>query len=163
MAEDKAEIFNPPEVEVTPQDNTIAAGIIEDIKAESINVLPEPNSTEAGQVNNTPETLLTETECTAILHTIYSLIAFSMNSEEPPKDIIELRGKQFFLISQRYNMNVKYLDIAFFGIGIAGDIGIMYKNRKIKEEVKLPPKPNTDEFRLQNLPEPNLNPNRGML
>lgn len=124
---------------------TSAQDIISDITNSGITPAEVPVNEEFDTME-----IVSEQECTAMLHTVYGLVAFILNSETPPDETIVWRGKQMFIIMSRYHLQVKYMDLAFFGLGIASDIGMIYKARKIKLENKKEnepaPLPNNSEM-----------------
>ncbi len=126
----ETEIFEQPQLEKpVPESQTKVAEIIADIKKEQAGeILPEMKLEETSA--KTASDFVSERECTAFIHSLYSFIAYIYKTEELPISTVQWRGQQFYLITIRYGLQFKYIDIMFFGLGVAGDIGLMLKNRK---------------------------------
>lgn len=121
------------------EDNESVKKILEDMNAS------ESSVQDASVPENTDldiSGMISPDDCTALLHTIYNLVAFAVNGTVPQDNIISWRGKQMHIIMLRYKLNVRYLDLMFFGLGIVSDCMLIYQSRKKSE----PKEENKTEF-----------------
>lgn len=103
--------------------------ILADIQGSEDGISPIPDDTELNQLD-----VVSEKECAMLLHAVYGLAAFMLKGQEPPDETIQWRGKQMYLIMVKYNLQVKYLDLAFFGLGVSSDLLMIYSTRKKPEK-----------------------------
>lgn len=119
-------------------DNTAAQSILDELKEPE--VTPQEAKEEAVKAEKELEVIqFTGDECEAFIAVAYQIPPMLFGAPDDfefPDVLIKRRGRQLHLIMVRYKLAPKYLDILFFGAGIASDMSMCYRAAKDFKEHK---------------------------